>query len=157
MRKVLQPPGGKGVATPWMGKVLQPSEWERCCNPLDGKDVATPWMGKVLQPPGRKGVTTPWMGKVLQRLGKNSSVYAVSLYLKAKGLSLSVINIFNAFYWLKNNESYSVVSLALLCLRHCCFASESDFMLLQDYLFNCCRADLQSHLSDDYLFDSFDM
>ena len=149
-----------------MGKVLQLPGWERCCNPLGDKGVATPWMRKVLQPPGwerccnsldGKGVTTPWMGKVLQRLGKNSSVYAVSLYLKAKGLSLSVINIFNAFYWLKNNESYSVVSLALLCLSHCCFASESDFMLLQDYLFNCCRADLQSHLSDDYLFDSFDM
>ena len=61
--------------------------------------------------------------------------HRASLYLKAEGLSLSIINIFKAFHWL--TMSYSVV--LLLQVASCCFVLPSW---------------LQSHLSDDYNVDS---
>ena len=42
--------------------------------------------------------------------------HGASLYLKFEGLKLSVVIIFNTFHWLKNFESCSVVSIALLCV-----------------------------------------
>ena len=80
--------------------------------------------------------------------------HGASLYLKFEGLNLSVVIIFKTFHWLKNFESCSVVSVARRqpVLLH----QRSDFMLLSDNLFNYCRADLQSHLPDNYLANSFD-
>ena len=38
--------------------------------------------------------------------------HGASLYLKFEGFNLSVVIIFKTFHWLKNFESYSVVSMA---------------------------------------------
>ena len=62
---------------------------------------------------------------------------------------------FKAFHWLRNNESFSRQRGSPLCFA-AASPAKSDFMLLRDNLFNYCRADLQSHLPDDYLIDSFD-
>ena len=40
--------------------------------------------------------------------------HGASLHLKFEGLNLSIVIIFKIFHWLKNDESYSVVSVALL-------------------------------------------
>ena len=69
--------------------------------------------------------------------------HRVSLYLKFEGLNLSVVIIFNTFHWLKNFESCSVVSIALLCvtllLRQrkvilCC--CETTFLIIAELTYN---------------------
>ena len=76
--------------------------------------------------------------------------HGASLYLKFEGLNLSVVIIFNTFHWLKHDESHSVVSVALLCVS--LLLRQRKVVLCCNY----CRADLQSHLSDNYLVNSFD-
>ena len=69
--------------------------------------------------------------------------HGASLYLKFEGLNLSVVIIFNTFHWLKNFESCSVVSMALLCvsllLRQrkvilCC--CETTFLIIAELTYN---------------------
>ena len=69
--------------------------------------------------------------------------HRASLYLKFEGLNLSVVIIFNTFHWLKNFESCSVVSIALLCvsllLRQrkvilCC--CETTFLIIAELTYN---------------------
>ena len=42
--------------------------------------------------------------------------HELSLYLKFEVLNLSIVIIFKVVHWLKNDESYSFVSVALLCV-----------------------------------------
>ena len=42
--------------------------------------------------------------------------HGASLCLKFEGVNLSIVIIFKTFHWFKNDESYSVVSVALLCV-----------------------------------------
>ena len=55
--------------------------------------------------------------------------HGASLHLKFEGLNLSIVIIFETFHFLKNDESYSVVSVALLCVV-AASPAKSDFMLL---------------------------
>ena len=55
--------------------------------------------------------------------------HGANLYLKFEGLNLSVVIIFKTFHWLKNDESYSVFSVALLCV---------SLLLHQRKLIYCC-------------------
>ena len=92
-------------------------------------------------------------GRARQETISSHLKHGACLYLKFEGLNLSIVIIFKTFHWLKNDESYSVVSVTLcmsLLLRQrkvilCC--CETTFY---------CRAELQSHLPDNYLADSFD-
>ena len=70
--------------------------------------------------------------------------HGASLYLKFEGLNLSIVIIFKTFHWLKNDESYSVVSVALLCvlllLRQrktilCC--CETTFLIIAELTYSC--------------------
>ena len=70
--------------------------------------------------------------------------HGASLYLKFEGLNLSIVIIFKTFHWLKNDESYSVVSVALLCvlllLRQrktilCC--CETTFLIIVELTYSC--------------------
>ena len=54
--------------------------------------------------------------------------HGASLYLKFEVLNLSIVIIFKTFHWLKNDESYSVVSAAVLCLLP---ASEKGFYVVR--------------------------
>ena len=68
--------------------------------------------------------------------------HGASLYLKFEGLNLSVVIIFNTFHWLKNFESCSVVSMALLCVLLlprqwkviCC--CETIFLIVAELTYN---------------------
>ena len=69
--------------------------------------------------------------------------HGVSLYLKFEGLNLSIVIIFKTLHWLKNNESCSVISVALLCvsllLRQrkvilCC--CETTFLIIAELTYN---------------------
>ena len=78
-----------------------------------------------------------------------------SLYLKFEGLNLSIDIIFKTFHWLKNDESYSVVSMALaLCMSLLLRQRKVILCCCETTLY--CRVELQSHLPDNYLADSFD-
>ena len=53
-------------------------------------------------------------------------------------------------------KTLKVVQLSAWLVVSSASPVKSDFMLLWDNLFNYCRADLQSHLPDNYLANSFD-
>ena len=69
--------------------------------------------------------------------------HGASLYLKFEGLNLSIVIIFKTFHWLKNDESCSVVSMALLCVSlllrqrkvilRCC---ETTFLIIAELTYN---------------------
>ena len=67
--------------------------------------------------------------------------HGASRYLKAEVLNLSIVIVFKAFHWLKNNELFSSQRCSPLCVA-AASPAKSDFMLLCDDLFNYCRADL---------------
>ena len=69
--------------------------------------------------------------------------HGASLYLKFEGLNLSIVIIFNTFHLLKNDESCSVISVALVCvsllLRQrkvilCC--CETIFLIIAELTYN---------------------
>ena len=94
-------------------------------------------------------------GRVRARRVKTVSSHlkhGASLYLKFEGLNLSVVIIFKTFHLMKNFESCSVVSVVRQR------GSSSVLLRQRKVILRCCetRADLQSHLPDNYLANSFD-
>ena len=90
-----------------------------------------------LEQDDRSESVTYWLGAAQLKHG-------ASPYLKFEGLKLSVVIIFNTFHWLKHDESYSVVSVALLCVSllplcqrkvilYCC---ETTFLIIAELTHN---------------------
>ena len=89
--------------------------------------------------------------------------HGASLYLKFEDLNLSVVIFFNTFHWLKNFESCSVVSMALLCvsllLRRrkviCC--CETTFLITAELTYNLTYQIIISPISSipDFVYSHF--
>ena len=69
--------------------------------------------------------------------------HRASLYLKFEGLNLSIVIIFKTFHWLKNDESYSVVSVTLPCVslllrqQKVILCYEMTFLIIAELTYSC--------------------